>query len=155
VARDFEVTKDDGGVERRKKRKGVLNKIKRFAAAVRDDNDTIRGFEIELTRSDRSLDTKTPSPKFKPHIVQNHMSSLTRWRVFVPEIGLLWCFPLRKSREDETRRKKIAEEVARSLVETAGIRIEHEDDARNEIKARLEKLDELLAKRKEGEGAEN
>jgi hypothetical protein len=152
VARDFEVTKDDGGVERRKKRKGVLNEIKRFAAAVRDDN--VGDFEIELKRSDRSLDTKTLSPKFKPHIVQNHMKGLTRWRVFVPEIGLLWCFPRKLRKDDETRRNKIAEEVARSLVETAGIRIKHEDDARNEIKARLEKLDELLTKRKEGEGAD-
>ena len=158
VARDVDVkgTKDDGGVERRKKRKGVLNEIKRFAAAVRDDNDTIVGnFEIEHKRSDRSLDTEAFSPKFKPHIVQNHMKSLT-WRVFVPEIGLLWCFPpkLRKGDETKTTKTKIAEDVARSLVETAGIRIKHEEDVREAIKARLEKLDQLLTKRKEGEGAD-
>jgi hypothetical protein len=127
VARDVEVTKDDG-VNRRKKRKGVLNEIKRFAAAVRDGNDTIVGnFEIELKRSDRSLNTNLmASEKFKkyePHIWQE-MVARQNWTVFVPEIGLLWCFP-RKLRRDDDTKTKIAEDVARSLVETAGIHTTH------------------------------
>jgi hypothetical protein len=143
VARDV----DGDAKKRRDAKRGVMRKIRTFAADFAAS--AFDSFEIQLERSKRSLDTSDASGNARKYTDLAHVrrEAMKRpWRVLVPDIGLLYCFPGVKGvkgvkGEDKGHADKIAEKIATKtaelLVEKAGIPESRRTDAKTKVRELL------------------
>ena len=147
VARDATTSRPGTGVGPREAMRGVMRKIRTFAADFAVSK--FDSFEIKLERSRRSLDTAErpdAARASKPYKELGH-ATIRRpglkedWSVLVPEIGLLYCFPVVEGKTTDA----IAKRAASSLVEKAGIPSRQRENAVKLLTKKVEALDPARA----------